>query len=44
MSKGALHFESTLDNDHFMRKLREQRLGIINSGKIAEDQGRRIEG
>ena len=44
MSTGSVHFEMTMDNDQFMRKIRESRQAILDSGKNAEIQASKIEG
>ena len=41
---GALHFEMTMDNSHYMRKIRESRQAILDSGKTAEMQMSKIDG
>lgn len=40
---GAIHFEITADDSDFRQKLADSRQAILNSGKIAQEQGTRIE-
>lgn len=42
-TKGALHFDATMNNDDLKRKLAESRQGLLDSGKTAEEQGAKIQ-
>lgn len=39
---GRLHFEATMTNDDLIRKMRENRQAIVDSGRTAESEGAKI--